>query len=202
MSTKIFISQPMIDKTDEEVKNRRNEIVDILKNIYSSDIEILNSFIEDNPSDTIKNDGIWYLGKSLEILAQADMACFIDNWKMYHGCKIENEIAKAYGVKIIEYPFKPKFKIGDTVLYSTGDYKTYYVGKIVYVRELSENTFKPDLTQPFDYLVSLFNSDAYLTSDIVLERFGNKIPQKIKNKYIIGKQNTFKWIDGCELKKY
>lgn len=45
------------------------------------------------------NDRLWYLGKSIEKMSEAD--CFIgifDDQKAYDGCIIENHVAKLYGV--------------------------------------------------------------------------------------------------------
>jgi hypothetical protein len=96
---KVFISQPMIDKTDEQILNERKRAISIIKKKYGKNAEILDSFIKVAPHDSTP---VWFLGKSLEILSQANLAYFIGDWKKYRGCKIENIVAHEYGIDTIE----------------------------------------------------------------------------------------------------
>lgn len=45
---------------------------------------------------------LWFLGKSIQFLGQADVAYFIGDWEKYRGCRTENFVAKEYGIKVIE----------------------------------------------------------------------------------------------------
>lgn len=94
---KIFISQPMKDKTDEEIISERERIIELCKKKYG-DIKIIDSFFENAPHDARP---LWFLAKSLELLSTADIAFFADGWKNYRGCKIEHECAKEYGIEIV-----------------------------------------------------------------------------------------------------
>lgn len=97
---KVFISQPMKDKTNEEIKSERNKIITELKERFG-EIEIIDSFFENAPHDARP---LWFLGKSLELLSQADIAVFAKDWEKYRGCRIENTCAKEYGISnIVEY---------------------------------------------------------------------------------------------------
>lgn len=96
---KLFISQPMRNKTEEEIKAERAEIVKKVTEKFG-EVEIIDSFIEENAPDNA-NSGLWYLGKSLELLATADCAYFAEGWKDYRGCKIEHECAVQYGIDIV-----------------------------------------------------------------------------------------------------
>ena len=42
---KLFISQPMRGKTDEEILRERNEAITIAKDIMKDDIEVIDSFM-------------------------------------------------------------------------------------------------------------------------------------------------------------
>lgn len=96
---KLFISQPMKGKTDEEIKVERDEIIKCASERFG-EVEVIGSFIEDNaPNDA--NSGLWYLGKSLELLSIADCAYFAENWDKYRGCVIEHECAVKYGIDIV-----------------------------------------------------------------------------------------------------
>lgn len=96
---KVFISQPMRDKTDEQIKEERAKAVSRIKEKYNQDVEIIDSFFENAPHNA---KPLWFLGKSLELLANADIAYFCKDWEKYRGCKIEHTCAKEYGIKVME----------------------------------------------------------------------------------------------------
>ena len=99
---KIFISQPMRGLTDEEILNKRQEIMKNAEKVIKEPVELIDSFIEDYPGEINKHIPVFYLGKSIQFLSQADVAYFGGDWRNARGCKIENEIAKQYGIEIIE----------------------------------------------------------------------------------------------------
>ena len=99
---KIFISQPMMGLTDEEILNKRQEIRKNAEKVIKEPVELIDSFIEDYPGEINKHIPVFYLGKSIQFLSQADVAYFGGDWRNARGCKIENEIAKQYGIEIIE----------------------------------------------------------------------------------------------------
>lgn len=89
----------MNGKTDEEIKAERDEIVKRVTERFG-DVEVIDSFIEENAPENA-NSGLWYLGKSLELLSIADCAYFAEGWKNYRGCKIERECAVQYDIDIV-----------------------------------------------------------------------------------------------------
>lgn len=98
---RIFISQPMKGKTDDEIKQERQRIVDACVNEYGNDIEIIDSidsFFKVRPYGT---NSAWFLGKSIESLSTADAVYFADGWNKARGCRIEHQVAVDYGIKII-----------------------------------------------------------------------------------------------------
>ena len=96
---KIFISQPMKDKTNQEIEQERKEIIEkIRKHFRKIKIEVIDSFFKDAPHDA---KPLWFLGKSLEKLSEADIAYFAKGWESARGCKLEYECAKAYGITCI-----------------------------------------------------------------------------------------------------
>lgn len=98
---KLFISQPMNGLSDEDVLKERDRAICEAKKALGENIEVLDSyFTEDEPEGV--NSGLWWLGKSIELLAQADTAYFVRGWHKARGCLIENECAFRYGVKRIE----------------------------------------------------------------------------------------------------
>ena len=99
---RIFISQPMRGLTDEEILKAREEILIKAEKKIGEPVELIDSFIEDYPGEINKHIPVFYLGKSIQFLSQADVAYFGGDWKNARGCLIEHEIAKQYGIKIIE----------------------------------------------------------------------------------------------------
>ena len=83
---KLFISQPMRGKTDEEIIAVRETV------------EVIDSFFQSAPVDA---KPLWFLGKSLELLSTADVAYFAKGWDEARGCKIENTCAVEYGIETI-----------------------------------------------------------------------------------------------------
>ena len=96
---KLFISQPMRDKTDEEIKTERAKIIDIVTEKFG-EVEVIDSFFESAPHDA---KPLWFLGKSLELLSNADIAYFAKDWDKYRGCKIEHVCAIEYGIDVIHF---------------------------------------------------------------------------------------------------
>lgn len=62
-------------------------------------VEVIDSFFQEAPVDA---KPLWFLGKSLELLAGADIAYFAKGWQEARGCKIENTCAIEYGIPVIE----------------------------------------------------------------------------------------------------
>ena len=98
---KLFISQPMKGLTDEEILKAREEIKTRAEQAIGEQVELIDSFVEDYPREINKFIPVWYLGKSIQFLSQADIAYFGGDWRNARGCKIEYEVANAYGIKTI-----------------------------------------------------------------------------------------------------
>lgn len=95
---KLFISQPMKDKTDEEILEVREQVIKLATEFLGEEVEVIDSFFKNAPIDARP---LWFLGKSLELLSTADAVYFAKGWENYRGCKIEHECAVAYGIEII-----------------------------------------------------------------------------------------------------
>lgn len=93
---KVFISQPMRGKTDDEILLERSEAIEKIKQMTSEDIEILDSFFQN-----ISADPLYLLGKSLELLSEADAAYFCEGWQDARGCRIEYSCCLAYEIKVL-----------------------------------------------------------------------------------------------------
>ena len=96
---KLFISQPMRGKTDEEIKTERAKAIEAASELMGEPVEVIDSFFEKAP---VNAKPLWFLGKSLELLADADVAYFAPGWKDARGCKIEHACAVEYNINRIE----------------------------------------------------------------------------------------------------
>ena len=99
---KIFISQPMNGLSDLQISKDRARVIEGLYNEgYKPDeITVIDTIIEENAPDNV-NSGLWYLGKSLVLLSDADIAVFAKGWRNARGCQIEFKCAKEYGISYI-----------------------------------------------------------------------------------------------------
>ena len=95
---KLFISQPMVDKTDDEIKAVRKQAIEDAKKLVNDEIEVIDSFFEGAPHDA---NPLWFLSKSIGLLATADVAYFANGWEEYRGCTMEHIVAEKYGIPVI-----------------------------------------------------------------------------------------------------
>ena len=95
--TKVFVSQPMKGKTNREIERERKEIIEKAEKRFGG-IEVIDSFFKDAPPDA---KPLWFLGKSLELLSNADAIVLGRGWESARGCRIERECANQYGIKIV-----------------------------------------------------------------------------------------------------
>lgn len=96
---KLFISQPMKGKSDEEILRERENAIKSAEKLLGEPVEIIDSFFQSAPADARP---LWFLGKSLELLSTADIAYFAKGWEKARGCKIENTCAIEYGITVLE----------------------------------------------------------------------------------------------------
>ena len=96
---KLFISQPMNGKSDEEILKERGKAIESARRELDDEVEVIDSFFQEAPVDARP---LWFLGKSLELLSGADIAYFARGWNNARGCRIEHQCAIEYGIDVIE----------------------------------------------------------------------------------------------------
>lgn len=101
---KIMISQPMKGIPQDQIEKNRKDIVEKLT---EEGHEIINTIFTDEPPKD-NNQGVWYLGKSLQAMSTVDAVYFMDGWENARGCKLEHEVCTQYGIKIIYESGSPK----------------------------------------------------------------------------------------------
>jgi hypothetical protein len=95
---KLFISQPMRGKTNEEILAVREKAIASAERELGEKVEVIDSFFKDAPTEA---KPLWYLAKALELLATADVAYFAKGWEEARGCRIENTCAIEYGIPLV-----------------------------------------------------------------------------------------------------
>lgn len=102
---KAMLSQPMAGKTEQEIIETRERAISALT---KKGYEIVNTLFTDEwyskeamEARGIANIPLCFLAKSLENMSLCHAAYFCKGWKQARGCRIEHEVAKAYGLTII-----------------------------------------------------------------------------------------------------
>jgi hypothetical protein len=102
---KAMLSQPMAGKSDEEIRATRERAIDALK---SAGYEVVNTLFTDewHSRENMKKHGVvqiplCFLAKSIKSMSLCHAVYFCKGWEKARGCRIEHEIAKAYGLEII-----------------------------------------------------------------------------------------------------
>lgn len=105
MKMKIMISQPMRGKTDDEICEQKNRIT---KMVEGMGYDVVNTLFSNPESmkDRLLERGvaqvpIYYLAMSIDAMSLCDAVIFCKGWENYRGCRIEHEVASAYGLKIL-----------------------------------------------------------------------------------------------------
>lgn len=95
---KLFISCPMKGRTEENIRKSMDKMHKMAEIIFEQELEVIPSYIEDNPPGNSKQ-AVWYLGKSIQLLSQADYFIGIEWSDFFKGCEIESKVANSYGIR-------------------------------------------------------------------------------------------------------
>ena len=102
---KAMLSQPMAGKTDEEIIATRENAISTLK---EKGYEIVNTLFTDEwyNREAMEKRGVvqiplCFLAKSIENMSLCHAAYFCKGWENARGCRIEHDVAKAYGLTIL-----------------------------------------------------------------------------------------------------
>ena len=93
---KVFISFPMNGKSYDDLVKERDSIVNHCKTYFSENTYYIDTIFND--PDYGCNDPLYYLGKSITAMADADVVVFAHGWENARGCMIEYGCAKEYNI--------------------------------------------------------------------------------------------------------
>ena len=89
---KIMISQPMKGKTEEQIREEREELV---KELESKGHEVIDTvFAKELPKDA--DIGMFYLAMAINAMSKVDGVVFMKGWESSRGCVAEEYIARKY----------------------------------------------------------------------------------------------------------
>lgn len=89
---KLMISQPMRGKTNEQIREERAELV---KQLEAEGHEVVDTVFENAPAD--EDTAIYMLSQSIRYIGKVDGLVFMPGWENARGCRIEYQVASAYG---------------------------------------------------------------------------------------------------------
>lgn len=105
MKVMLFISLPMRDRTDEEIRNRQKELYrNYCKKYPDREIQLINMF-QGKPKqmtmqDMLGHADIELLGESISLMSYADVVLFDSGWENYPGCRIEHKVCTYYNLPV------------------------------------------------------------------------------------------------------
>ena len=92
----------MAGKSEDEIRKRMAEYKENAEYLMGEELELIDSFIEENIPNSIKDVGVWCLGRSIMMMANADVVYFGSGWRSSRGCLVEYEAAYRYKILRIE----------------------------------------------------------------------------------------------------
>ena len=111
---KVFISQPMHGKTDEEINAVKEEAIEQIKKVYqffykNNQLEII-STTEKDKFEIIPKDAprLWWLGRAIQHLVDVDVVFMCNGWEDSRGCRVEKFVATEYNIGIV---YQDKLKV-------------------------------------------------------------------------------------------
>ena len=99
---KLFISCPMKGRTKENIKKSMEQMHKIAEIMFDQKLEVIPTYIEDAPPAN-SNECVWYLGRSIQLMAEADLFVGIYYSEYFKGCNIESDVANSYGIPSVRF---------------------------------------------------------------------------------------------------
>jgi hypothetical protein len=102
---KAMLSQPMAGLTDGEIVATREKAIKVIE---EKGYEIINTLFTDEwyNKDKMVERGVvqiplCFMAKGIENMSLCHAVYFCKGWEIARGCKIEHQVAEAYGLDII-----------------------------------------------------------------------------------------------------
>lgn len=92
-----MISQPMNGKSLDQIRKEREELV---KRLEGEGYKVKDTILNEDTSK-VAVSGLWFLGKSLQLMSECDVVFFMPGWELARGCRMEFDAAVSYGMKVV-----------------------------------------------------------------------------------------------------
>lgn len=158
---KIMISIPMNGKNNDEIRKDMQKYIDKFDKLH---IDVIDSLLDNVAGlEYYNKPGLYYIGKSIDIIGKVDAVFFANGWEDSPGCIIEREVCKMYNVKILDENFlesnkpqeiKPNMSLEDNkyLKYLKNVTKQYRTKNYVEPFEITE-----DLIIAIEYIIFVLN---------------------------------------------
>ena len=93
---RLYIAQPWLGRTDEELSEEHNRIVDAVQDEYNEEISVIELSIQ------LGKPSLWQLGAFIQRMSAADLVYFAKGWEKSRVCRILNECVREYGIRFAE----------------------------------------------------------------------------------------------------
>ena len=103
--SKLFVSLPMANREIDDIRADMRAICQIVSKEMDDEFELIDTLWTDEPTDISDDPGawsVWYLGKSINALAQADLVVFDSDWRFARGCIIEHMVCAMYNIPYVD----------------------------------------------------------------------------------------------------
>lgn len=102
MSFKVFVSLPMAGMSNEQIRDKQQKI---FSKYAANDWELIDTVITELPG-FIEDEGsvqarLWCLGRSIQMLGEADLVIFDEDWRKANGCRAEHLVCDMYKIPYI-----------------------------------------------------------------------------------------------------
>ena len=102
---RIFISQPMRFKSHKEIMQERVEAIEMARTRiagmesekYGPKIEVLDTVFSGSG-----HPPLYCLGRSIQLMGQADVVVFAKGCMEARGCRVERRVAREYRLKVLD----------------------------------------------------------------------------------------------------
>lgn len=96
---KLFASVPTRGRTEEEIRESFAKMKRIAEAYEGEELELIDTWIAEDPPEGVRKNEVWYLGKSLELLSTADVYIGVSTYGYFPECCVEEEVAQLYKIK-------------------------------------------------------------------------------------------------------
>ena len=98
---KVMISMPMNGRRSDDIINRLKELRQEFAKLH---IDVIDSYIKAEAGE-LNHPGVFYMAKSIMLMANVDAVYFDDGWIDSRGCRIEHVICQEYGIRMLDSKF-------------------------------------------------------------------------------------------------